>query len=127
MWEICVEDDFSSAHQLIGYEGKCENLHGHNWRVVLCVNCSKTNEIGIGVDFKELKVILKEILAILDHKILNEVDFFKEGHNPSAENIAYYIFKRAEEILRNKNFKNSSVKSVTVYETPISYVKYEEK
>lgn len=122
MWEICVEDDFSSAHQLIGYEGKCEKLHGHNWRVILCVKCLKTNEIGIGMDFKKLKIILKNILNELDHKVLNEIGFFKEGNNPSAENIAYYIFNKAAELIKDKN---TVIKSVTVYETPITYVKYE--
>ncbi len=124
MWEICVEDEFSSAHQLVGYEGKCERLHGHNWKVVLCVKSHKINEIGIGMDFKELKVVLKNILSELDHKILNEVDFFKNGNNPSAENIAYFIFKKAKKLIAGKD--SIVVKSVTVYETPISYVRYEE-
>ncbi len=123
MWEICVEDTFSSAHQLIGYEGKCERLHGHNWRVVLCVKCKEINDIGICVDFKKLKFILKNILEDLDHKILNEVPFFKEGRNPSAENISFFIFERAKEEINGEKVFVSSVK---VYETETSYVEFKE-
>jgi 6-pyruvoyltetrahydropterin/6-carboxytetrahydropterin synthase len=82
-----IESQFSAAHQLRGYKGKCENLHGHNWRVQVVVNAEKLNEIGLVIDFYELKKTTNEILSSLDHSVLNEIFPFTEI-NPSSENIA---------------------------------------
>lgn len=93
MYILTVEDGFASAHQLRGYSGKCENLHGHNWRVVVSVRGEKLNDTGLLVDFGDLKKILRAILADLDHRNLNEhPDFLTE--NPSSENIAAHIARR---------------------------------
>ena len=102
MYILTVEDHFSSAHQLRGYQGKCENIHGHNWRVVLKVKGSELNDIGLLIDFHELKSILKDILNQLDHCNLNEVEPF-DKINPSSENIAQYISDNTALALAQKN------------------------
>lgn len=93
MYFLTVEDSFSSAHALRGYKGKCENIHGHNWRVIVSVKGETLDEIGLLIDFHDLKTYIKEVLSILDHKNINEeVSFFKEN-NPSSENLAAFIFE----------------------------------
>jgi len=120
MFELTVREEFSAAHQLRGYEGACENLHGHNWKVEVAVRGSQLNEIGILIDFKELKKALKEILSELDHQNLNALPaFFQE--NPSSENIARYIFQRLSEKLTDKSVE---VFRVTVCETDRSCATY---
>lgn len=94
MYQLDVEDWFSSAHQLRGYKGKCENLHGHNWKVKLSISGEELDEIGMLMDFTVVKKILKEIMTNLDHKFLNEVKPF-DKINPTSELIAKYI---AEEV-----------------------------
>lgn len=73
MYELTIEGSFASAHQLRGYKGKCENLHGHNWKVELSVEGKALNDIGLLIDFHELKRILGEVLVRLDHKNINEI------------------------------------------------------
>ncbi len=114
MYRLKIKGSFSSAHYLKNYQGACENLHGHNWVVEVEVKGKKLNSIGLLIDFKELKKALKKVLSELDHKLLNELPFFKEN-NPSSELIAYYIFKRLEEEL--SAFPEVKVSSVTVFET----------
>ena len=72
MYRLMVESHFAAAHQLRGYQGRCESLHGHNWRVQIMVKTDVLNNIGIGIDFKVLKDCLREILSGLDHAFLNE-------------------------------------------------------
>lgn len=120
MFELTVCDEFSAAHQLRGYEGACENLHGHNWKVEVAVRGSQLNEIGILIDFKELKKALKEILSELDHCHLNEHPAFRDL-NPSSENLARFIFERLEEKLAGKPVE---VFRVTVCETERSCASY---
>lgn len=120
MFELTVRDEFSAAHQLRGYEGACENLHGHNWKVEAVVRGSRLNEIGILIDFKELKKALKEILSELDHRHLNEHPAFKD-RNPSSENLARFIFERLEEKLAGKPVE---VFRVTVCETERACASY---
>ncbi|PKL36104.1 MAG: 6-carboxytetrahydropterin synthase QueD [Spirochaetae bacterium HGW-Spirochaetae-1] len=90
MYLLTIEDSFASAHQLRGYRGKCENLHGHNWKVELTVKGETLNGIGLLIDFHDLKKMLKEILSILDHKNINDVPPF-DKENPSSENLAEFI------------------------------------
>ena len=94
--EVYREVQFSSAHRLRNYHGKCENLHGHNWRVRLFVTRAVLDATGFVMDFKVLDAVLKEIMEILDHKDLNSLKEF-ETVNPTAENIALLVFKLAEE------------------------------
>lgn len=91
MYKLNVISTFSSAHKLIGYEGLCKNLHGHNWKVRLCIVCDKLDEIGMAMDFGIIKTKLNELLLELDHQYLNDLVPFKDI-NPTSENIARYIF-----------------------------------
>ncbi|MCL1865603.1 MAG: 6-carboxytetrahydropterin synthase QueD [Spirochaetes bacterium] len=118
MFVLTVEDYFSSAHQLRGYKGKCENIHGHNWRVILNVQGEVLNEIGLIIDFTELKDILKKIISYLDHKNLNEIEPFV-AINPSSENIAEFIAVKVQEEI-NKINAGINVESVTIWESHTS-------
>ena len=112
MYELMIETQFSAAHQLRGYKGKCEALHGHNWRVQVTVSSDKLDELGMVIDFHDLKAMTKEAIASLDHSFLNDVFPFTEI-NPSSENMAKWIF----ESLKKKIEKQSiSISSVTVWE-----------
>lgn len=90
MYELKVVSRFAAAHQLRMVAEKCENLHGHNWRVEACVKGRELNQAGVLMDFGEIKIHLREIIESLDHKFLNELHLFDQG-NPSSENIARYI------------------------------------
>lgn len=92
-YELMVEDSFSAAHQLRGYKGRCENMHGHTFKVQVFVSGKKLDKIGMLRDFKEIKTELKKILDELDHTNLNELPLFAE-QNPTAENIAREIYNR---------------------------------
>ncbi|MBF0122476.1 MAG: 6-carboxytetrahydropterin synthase QueD [Candidatus Omnitrophica bacterium] len=91
MFELTVRGDFSSAHFLRDYDGQCKNLHGHTWKVAVTVAGEKLDDIGVMADFVEMKRCLSDILKRLDHACLNDQDFFKV-HNPTAENLAKYIY-----------------------------------
>lgn len=99
---------FSSAHRLRNYNGKCENLHGHNWRVRLYVSTEELDETGFVVDFKVLDKILKDVTDILDHQNINELPFFTET-NPTAENIAKFIFDESQKMINDSRVKLSKV------------------
>ena len=123
MYEIKVITGFSSAHALRGYNGKCENIHGHNWQVEATVFSESVNEIGISIDFKELKQYVNKIMEYFDHKFINELPYF-EKLNPSAENIAKYIYEELERALRSKWEGTVGIRKVNVYETPSSMASY---
>ncbi|MBI5057345.1 MAG: 6-carboxytetrahydropterin synthase QueD [Nitrospirae bacterium] len=122
MYELMIETTFSSAHQLRGYKGKCEELHGHNWRVQVIVSSEKLNDIGIVIDFHELKAITIEVVASLDHSFLNNVFPFTEI-NPSSENITKWIYDSLKKKLQKTN---CSVSSVTVWENDTASATYYE-
>ncbi|MBI5416741.1 6-carboxytetrahydropterin synthase QueD [Candidatus Poribacteria bacterium] len=113
MYSLKVETNFASAHNLRNYKGKCENLHGHNWKVTAEFSSATLNDIGIVIDFKELKQLLNNIIDELDHHYLNELPAFKE-QNPSSENIAKYIYTNIKNTLNNNNVK---IDRVTVWES----------
>jgi 6-pyruvoyltetrahydropterin/6-carboxytetrahydropterin synthase len=120
MYRIKVQSRFSSAHNLREYKGKCEELHGHNWHVEAMASSEDLDKAGMVLDFKELKHALNEVLAELDHKYLNEIDYFKEV-NPTSENIARYIY---DNISRKR--PDLKIKEVTVWETDTSSATYSE-
>ena len=120
MFELTVISDFSAAHKLRGYTGKCENLHGHNWKVSVVVESKDLNRIGIVMDFKDIKKELNNVLEKLDHKDLNNLVFFKKI-NPSSENIASFIYSRISYKLKDKGV---NVKKVSVWETDTSCASY---
>ena len=123
MFHLTIEDHFSSAHQLRGYKGKCENLHGHNWKVILTVKGEKLNSIGILIDFHDMKAVLKEALADLDHVNINEHPSFT-AQNPSSENLARYIFEKVGALLSGRGFADIMMDEVTVYESETSRCTY---
>ncbi|NPB09754.1 MAG: 6-carboxytetrahydropterin synthase QueD [Thermodesulfobacteria bacterium] len=120
MFELTIRDEFAAAHYLRNYPGACERPHGHNWKVEVCVRGEKLNEIGILMDFKDLKKHLKEVLEDLDHRDLNLHPAFQD-QNPSSENIARYIFLKLKERLANYPVE---LVRVTVCETERSCASY---
>ena len=98
MYKVSATTNFASAHKLRGYEGLCENLHGHNWSIKVQLGSKQLDEIGIVYDFKKLKKNLTDIVILLDHKYLNEIPPF-DKINPTSENIAKYIYDSLSEIV----------------------------
>ena len=126
MYTISVYQYFSAAHFLRDYRGKCEKLHGHNWKVTVAVTGGTLDAAGLLVDFGIVKKLLSGVCVGLDHRVLNdEVDFFKKN-NPSAENIARYVYDLMKKSLPSQGGTTASVKSVTVDETETSSCRYEE-
>jgi 6-pyruvoyltetrahydropterin/6-carboxytetrahydropterin synthase len=127
MFKIKAVSHFCAAHFLREYQGECESLHGHNWRVEATISCQKLDSRGLAVDFKEVKRELKGVLDTLDHKCLNQLDFFKK-ENTTSENIAYYIFQRLDKRLRSnldpQTRQRVSLSEVAVWETDSSCAIY---
>ena len=96
MYEVNVKTGFSAAHQLRLYDGKYENLHGHNWSAQVTVEADELDAMGVGIDFVKLKQMVEEILSKLDYQNINEIPPFDEL-NPSAENIARWLFLKLKE------------------------------
>ena len=115
MFRVSVEETFSSGHALRGYKGKCENVHGHNYRVQVRLEGAQLNEIGLLVDFTDLKRVLRGIIAGLDHQFLNDLDAFQTV-NPSAENLAKYFYDEMVRQLTNLP-AGAGITEVTVWET----------
>ena len=116
-----IERNFSSAHQLRGYKGKCENLHGHNYRVEIYARGSELDNIGLLVDFVELKAAADEVVLYLDHRNINELEPFTELQ-PSAENLAKYILERVAAKVGDDRVQ---IYKVRCFETPTSVATYE--
>lgn len=123
IFEIYVKTDFAAAHSLRGYPGDCAQIHGHNWDVEVFVRCSELDEIGIGIDFRDIKQIVNEILEDLDHSNLNDLPAFKDI-NPTSENIARFLYKKISKKLNTGAVK---VSRVTVSETPNAGASYWEE
>jgi 6-pyruvoyltetrahydropterin/6-carboxytetrahydropterin synthase len=122
IFEVMIERNFSSAHQLRGYKGKCENLHGHNYKIEIFAKGSELNNIGLLVDFVDLKEAADDIVRYLDHRNINELPPFDTELNPSAENLARYIL---EKIALRISDERVQVYKVRCYETPTSVATYE--
>ena len=112
MYEVMVKTGFSAAHQLRYHDGKYENLHGHNWTAIVTVETNELDDIGVGVDFVVLKKKVEKTLSRLDYKNINEVPPF-DSKNPSAENIARWLF---DELASQINSDNTRLKRVEVKE-----------
>lgn len=119
MYEISVENHFDAAHFLRGYQGKCEALHGHRFRVVVKVAATTLDSTGIAYDFSELKQHLNDILARFDHTCLNDVPPFDQI-NPSSENIATTVYNE----LKAKLATGVAISSIEVWESPHTWVTY---
>lgn len=123
MFTVKVEADFAAAHFLSHYHGKCENLHGHNYRVRLWAKGNDLDDGGMLADFGQLKKIIRMIVTGLDHTNLNDLPIFQ--NDPSAERIAKYIFDEAEKLFLSMNINPEKLHAVDVYETPTSMARYE--
>ncbi|MCD4650451.1 MAG: 6-carboxytetrahydropterin synthase QueD [Candidatus Cloacimonetes bacterium] len=123
MYQLNIWSHFAGAHKLIGYNGACRNLHGHNWKIRLAVLCEKTNDIGLTLDFKTIKKTMADVLDELDHSYLNDLKPF-QNENPTSENIAKYLFETFSGWI---NDDNCQVKEVEVFESENASVTYWEQ
>ncbi|MCK5160110.1 MAG: 6-carboxytetrahydropterin synthase [Candidatus Aureabacteria bacterium] len=122
MYGVSVEGSFSAAHSVDIGCGKFEDMHGHNWKVLVTVEALGLNSNGMIIDFNVVKAALDETLCILDHKNLNEIDFFVEN-NPTSENISKFLHDSIDEKLRPES-KNLVLSEVRVWETELNSAYY---
>lgn len=120
MYEISKERTFSASHQLRGYQGRCERLHGHNWRVTVHLMSESLDNLGMVVDFHELDDIMQQVLEPFDHRHLNEVEPF-DKINPSSENLARVICERVGELISDPRVR---VKCCDVWESDRARARY---
>ena len=121
-YTLRVYTEFSAAHTLAGYDGACQRMHGHNWKVETQITSDKLDDVGMAIDFHDMKSAARQIGDELDHRYLNELDAFKDI-NPTAENIAVYFYKQLSERL---NTDSAKVSSVTIWENDRACVSYSE-
>ena len=120
MYDIFIDTHFAGAHHLREYPGNCEKPHGHNWKVKVTVRATELDRCGMGIDFKILKKIVKEVIDKLDHHDLNTLPYFQD-RNPSSEHIAEFIFSEVKTRLSNDSY---SLYSVDVLETDTQGLTY---
>lgn len=120
MFEVSVEYSFAAGHALRGYKGKCENVHGHNYKVRVTVGGEKLNSIGLLIDFSDLRAAVRGLAERFDHQFLNDLDPFTET-NPSAENLACYLGAELQRKLKDQGLR---VSNVTVWETDTTSASY---
>ena len=125
MYEVTVEDSFAAGHYLRNYRGKCENPHGHNYKVRITLHGKELDQAGLLLDFKELKQVMKPVIERLDHQMINDVAPFTTL-NPSAENLARYFYDETNSTLKNSTSGRVSVKEVTIWETDTTTARYSE-
>ena len=128
MFEVSVEETFAAVHALRGYRGKCENVHGHNYKVRVTLAGHELSSIGLLYDFKDLKDAIHCTIGKLDHQFLNEIAPF-DALNPSAENLAKYLYEEITRLLAENGAKSNpsapcAVKCVTVWETDTTTASY---
>lgn len=122
MYYLTIHTHFAAAHNLINYQGDCENLHGHNWKVEVTVTTRELDKAGLGIDFKILKRETNAVLDLLDHKYLNKIEPFIE-FSPSSENIARFLF---ESLAKRLNNGNVTLYKVNVWESEYACASYME-
>ena len=122
MYELKIVSQVAAAHQLREFHGKCEQLHGHNWKIEVYVTGDTLGEDGLLIDFGLIKKDTKKVLKELDHKFLNELEPFKE-ENPSSENIAHYIYESLSQTLNNDTIR---ISRVTAWESDTACATYME-
>jgi 6-pyruvoyltetrahydropterin/6-carboxytetrahydropterin synthase len=125
MFEVTVEAGFSSGHYLRNYRGKCENPHGHNYKVFITLQGSELDEAGLLLDFKLLKHVMRPVVDYLDHQMINDLEPFTTI-NPSAENLARYFYDKTKLQLHEMTKGRVTVKDCTLYETDTSFARYYE-
>lgn len=122
MFQVDVEESFSAGHALRGYKGKCENPHGHNYKVRVTLEGAELDSVGLLYDFVHLKQILHGVIAVVDHRFLNDQAPF-DAINPSAENIAKYLYDEASRQIRQTP-NGARIKCITVWETDTTSATY---
>ena len=122
MFQVSVEETFSAGHALRGYRGKCENVHGHNYRVRVTMEGPQLDSIGLLCDFTELKRVIREVISRLDHQFVNDLEPFRTV-NPSAENLAKYFYEQMLGQLTRLP-EGSGITEVTVWETDTASAQY---
>ena len=122
MFEVAVEQNFASAHALRNYKGRCENVHGHNWKVQVVIEGEKLDATGMLVDFLDVKSFMGEVLDRIDHQFLNEIPPF-DVVNPSAENIAEYFYQQLNGKLADTPVP-VRIREVKIWETEIQSATY---
>ena len=125
MYEVTVEDTFAAGHYLRNYKGKCENPHGHNYKVRVTLQGASLDGAGLLLDFKDLKVVMKPAVDYLDHQMMNDIAPF-DVVNPSAENLAKYFYDETNKYLAGKTNGRVRVKDVTIWETDTTTATYYE-
>jgi 6-pyruvoyltetrahydropterin/6-carboxytetrahydropterin synthase len=125
MYEVTVESDFSSGHYLRNYKGKCENPHGHNYKVRVTLAGSALDGAGLLLDFKLLKQVLRPVIERIDHQMLNDLEPFTVL-NPSAENLARYFYDETNQQLEGMTGGRVRVKDCTIWETDTTTATYYE-
>ena len=123
MYEVTVERTFAAGHYLRNYKGKCENPHGHNYKIRVTLQGRELDSAGLLLDFKDLKGVMKKTIERLDHQMMNDVEPFTVL-NPSAENIAKYFYDQTNGELKDLTRGRVSVKDVTVFETDTTTATY---
>lgn len=123
-YTIGISDHFDSAHFLKNYPGACSNLHGHTWKVDILISCKELDKIGMSIDFKIFKKILKNILSKYDHHLINDIEPFN-NINPTAENLSREIYIQLKSQIK-KEYPNTKLESVTIWESPKAFAKFEE-
>jgi 6-pyruvoyltetrahydropterin/6-carboxytetrahydropterin synthase len=124
MFEVTVEAGFSSGHYLRNYRGKCENPHGHNYKVFITLIGEELDEAGMLLDFKLLKQVMRPTVEYLDHFMINDLKPFDAELNPSAENLAKYFYDQTSKQLHEMTAGRVRVKDCTLYETDTSFARY---
>ncbi len=125
MFELTVEREFASGHYLRNYKGKCENPHGHNYKVRITLAGSELDQAGLLLDFTLLKQVMRPIIERLDHAMLNEIEPFIEL-NPSAENIARFFYDETSRQVAEMTAGRVRVKECTIWETDSTTATYYE-
>ncbi len=123
MFEVSVEDSFAAGHALRGYRGKCENPHGHNYKVRITLAGESLDQLGLLYDFKDLKTVMNEIIERLDHQFLNDIEPFRRL-NPSAENMARYFYQEMNQRLQASTDGRVRVIRVKLWETDTTTATY---
>ena len=126
MYEVTVEDSFAAGHYLRNYKGKCENPHGHNYKIRVTLAGAELDKAGLLLDFKDLKDVMKSTIERLDHQMINDIEPFTLV-NPSAENLAKYFYDETNIRLSKTTNGRVRVKDVTVFETDITTARYSEE
>jgi 6-pyruvoyltetrahydropterin/6-carboxytetrahydropterin synthase len=126
MFEVTVEAGFSSGHYLRNYRGKCENPHGHNYKVFVTLVGEELDEAGMLLDFKLLKQVMRPTVDYLDHRMINDLEPFVSEINPSAENLAKYFYEQTSTQLHQMTNGRVRVKDCILYETDTSFARYYE-